>query len=264
MTKEEAQKLAILRIKAGSHLFGLNVEGSDVDEMGVLIEPMHLCCGIRKPFEQYISEGEGGDCTIYSLRKYLSLALKGNPTVLTLLFAPFQMYFGSTSVGCQLQELAPEIVSKQAGPAFLGYLLAQRKRLKGERGNAGHGVFREELVAQYGYDTKFAMHMLRLGIQGVEFLSTGKLKLPMEEPYRSHLLGVRKGSQTLQACLEEAETLENTIKNLLDSGSPLPNKPNYLKVEEWMLERYWYAWSARRVPTIPCLPAYNGWDWGDD
>jgi hypothetical protein len=34
-------------------------------------------------------------------------------------------------------------------------------------------VNRAELVEQFGYDTKYAIHTLRLGHQGVEFLETG-------------------------------------------------------------------------------------------
>jgi len=45
----------------------------------------------------------------------------------------------------------------------------------------------------YGFDTKYAMHMLRLGFQGVELLTTGRLSLPMREPERSYLLDVRRG-----------------------------------------------------------------------
>ena len=45
----------------------------------------------------------------------------------------------------------------------------------------------------YGFDTKYAMHMLRLGFQGVELLTTGRLSLPMREPERSFLLDVRRG-----------------------------------------------------------------------
>src|SRR5688572_31106775 len=38
---------------------------------------------------------------------------------------------------------------------------------------------RPELEEMYGFDTKYAMHMLRLGFQGVELLTTGRLNLPM-------------------------------------------------------------------------------------
>jgi hypothetical protein len=51
------------------------------------------------------------------------------------------------------------------------YLEAQRQRLVGERGQ--RDINRTRLVERFGYDTKYTMHILRLGHQGVEFLESG-------------------------------------------------------------------------------------------
>jgi hypothetical protein len=48
------------------------------------------------------------------------------------------------------------------------------------------------LVAEHGYDTKYAMHALRLGAQGVELLTTGRIALPAPEPDRSFLRAIRR------------------------------------------------------------------------
>lgn len=88
--------------------------------------------------------------------------------MLLLLYLPDDALVIRTEVGRQLQLLAPAFASRQAGRRFLGYLEAQRQRLVGERGQ--RDVNRAELVEQFGYDTKYAMHMLRLGHQGVEAL----------------------------------------------------------------------------------------------
>lgn len=47
---------------------------------------------------------------------------------------------------------------------------------------SGAQTNRPELVAEHGYDTKFAMHALRLGAQGVELLTTGRITLPVPVP----------------------------------------------------------------------------------
>ncbi len=225
--------------------------------MAVCIEPLEEAMGVGAPFEQFIyrsaAEREGRhdapsqagdlDLTIYSLRKWIRLALKGNPTVLILLWAP---YLRADARGHQLRELAPHIISKQAGKAFLGYLQAQRQRLLGERGNGGHGAPRSALTARYGFDTKFAMHMCRLGVQGVELLTTGKLSFPMEDPDRTNLLAMRNGEIPLNDCLTLAGSLEAELKDLLTS-SHLPDEPNIEPVEKWMTTIYLRAWSARRT-----------------
>lgn len=162
MTREEAEKHTILRAVVGSTCHGLNLEGSDDrDELGICVEPLSAVIGFSE-FEQFIfrsaAEREGKhdapsqagdlDLTIYSLRKFLRLAIQGNPSVLLLLFTKDNVV--ERAPAGQLQDLAPYIVSRQAGKRFLGYLEAQRQRLMGERGQKK--VHRPELEAKYGYD----------------------------------------------------------------------------------------------------------------
>ena len=95
----------------------------------------------------------------------------------------------------------------------------------------------------YGFDTKYAMHMLRLGFQGVELLSTGQLSLPMREPERSFLLDVRRGRVSEQECLAKAESLERELDDLATT-SILRAEPDEQRVEQWVLEAYRRRWGA--------------------
>lgn len=168
------------------------------------------------------------------------LALKGNPTIVQLLFIPQLKWVCGDARGAHLQELAPAILSRAAGGAFLGYLQAQRMRFTGERGGT-HGRAHVNDQEKYGYDTKYAMHMLRLGYQGVELLSTGRLTFPV--PEAGYLLEVRSGKSNAQEILTRTGALEREIKGLLDT-SPLPKQPAHKVVEEWMLKTYWFSWKA--------------------
>lgn len=251
------ERTTILQGLVGSTVHGLNVQDGieDRDEMGVCLEDIEYVAGLET-FEQAIyrtaaerehrhdarSRAGDLDLVIYSLRKYVRLALKGNPTILNLLFVPESECVVLTPNGRELQELAPYIVSREAGKAFLGYLQAQKQRLLGERG--GKDVKRPELEAAYGFDTKYAMHMLRLGFQGVELLRTGRMSLPMREPERSYLYGVRIGQETLDRCLTRAGELECELKDLLDTA-PIHKQPDSQRVEEWMLRTYFEHWKCR-------------------
>lgn len=257
-TRAEVEAATILRCVVGSSAHGLHLNDGleDRDEMGICIEPMSVAMSVAAPFEQFIyrsaAEREGRhdapsvggdlDLVIYSLRKFARLALGGNPTVLMVLFA---QDFVADARGQHLRELAPAFASRMAGKKFLGYLSSQRQRMLGERGNGGHGRPRDELVAKFGYDTKFAMHMLRLGYQGIEYLQTGRLTMPMNEPERSYLFGVRTGERDMQHVLTRAGELERELKDLLHT-SPLPEEPDTATVDKWMLRVYFRAWSARR------------------
>jgi hypothetical protein len=78
-------------------------------------------------------------------------------------------------------------VSKRAGRAFTGYVDAQR------RGLLGQATRQRERSAEHRYDTKDAMHALRIAHQGEEFLRTGRITLPVAEPERAALMQVRRG-----------------------------------------------------------------------
>ena len=140
--------------------------------MGVCVEPPEYVAGLR-PFEHWVfrtqpegvASGPGDlDLTIYGLRKYCRLALKGSPTVLLLLFIAGEHVLERNPLGAELQALAPAFVSRRAGRAFLGYVDAQRRGLLGER----HATRTRELSGEHGYDTKYAMHALRIAHQGRE------------------------------------------------------------------------------------------------
>src|SRR6187399_523700 len=139
------------------------------------------------------------------------------------------------SLGSELRALTPSIISRRVQDSFLGYLQAQKQRLTGERGQKR--IHRPELEEMYGFDTKYAMHMLRLGFQGVELLTTGSLSLPMREPDRSFLLDVRRGKVSEHECLTRAGELEQELTDLATT-SPLPDEPEEARVEEWVLDAY--------------------------
>jgi uncharacterized protein len=252
-----AEPNTILRGLVGSSVHGLVLSGTDDrDEMGICVEPRRYVVGFGK-FEHWVyrtaaeREGYDGarskagdlDLTIYSLRKWARLALQGNPTVLILLFLPDNAVVVRTKAGEQLQRLAPAFASRHAGRRFLGYLEAQRQRLVGERGQ--RDINRTHLVEQYGYDTKYAMHMLRLGHQGVEFLESGRLTLPIRESLRSHLMDVRNGRSNLADVLAECTQLELRLSALLDS-SPLPPQPDLKTVEDFVMDTYAAAWATQQ------------------
>lgn len=155
-SRDIAEQGLILLCQAGSVVHGLNLpDNTDNDEVGVCIEPPEYVIGLRK-FEQDVfrskpegvrSEPGDTDRTIYAARKFCRLALGGNPTILTVFYAPA---IKTSQIGRELQALAPAFAARSAGRAFLGYATQQRQRLTGERGQMN--VNRPELVDAFGYD----------------------------------------------------------------------------------------------------------------
>jgi hypothetical protein len=110
--------------------------------------------------------------------------------VLLVLFVPDEEVVYRNEVGAELVDNAHPFVSRLDAERFLGYLNAQKAAMTGE---TGAHTNRPELVAVDGYDIKYAMHALRLGLQGVELLTTGRITLPVPEPHRTYLRSIRRG-----------------------------------------------------------------------
>jgi hypothetical protein len=98
------------------------------------------------------------------------------------------------------------------------------------------------VASKFGYYTKFAMHILRLGHQGVEFLESGRLTLPMRGAVRDHLMDVRQGGSNLADVLAECTELELRLTALLES-SPISLEPDLKTVECFVMDTYSSAWA---------------------
>ncbi len=236
----------ILRGVVGSTSHGTAIEGQDDrDEMGVFIEPPEYVCGL-KPCDHYIyrDQPEGArsqpgdlDLILYSLRRFCRLAAQGNPSVILLLWLP--VHICKEPLGAELVAMRNAFVSKQSGERFLGYLVAQKRRLTGERSRT---VNRPELVAKYGYDTKFAMHALRLGFEGIELMSSRRLSLPVAEPNLTTLRAVRSGQVHYEGAVKLIETAEARLRELIDACSWVPDIGS---INEFLVRAHVRHWQSR-------------------
>src|SRR5215831_5109187 len=269
---EEARAIAergmILRVQVGSGVHGTSISGQDDrDEMGLCLEPPQFVTGLaRVPngtrglgpsvrFEQYerhtawdrpggVANRSGAgdlDVIIYSARKWARLALAGNPTVLLVLFVPDQEVVFRDEARAELAANAHRFVSRLAAGRYLGYLKGQKAAMTGQ---AGAHTNRPELVAVHRYDTKYAMHALRLGLQGTELLTTGRITLPVPEPDRGYLRSIRRGQRPLAEVLDAITATEARLNELRD-GPAIPDQPDRRWVDDWLHRSYLNFWTRR-------------------
>ena len=266
-----AEQGLILRAQVGSGVHGTSVGGQDDrDEMGICLEPPAYVTGLarvpagpepearRVPFEQYqrhtVWDRPGGlanrsgagdlDVVVYSARKWARLALGGNPTVLLVLFVPDDEVMHRNQAGAELVHNAERFVSRQAADRFLGYLTSQRSAMTGE---VGAHTNRPELVATHGYDTKYAMHALRLGFQGVELLTTGRITLPVPGDQGAYLRSIRRGEVALDEVVAAVAEAEAELTRLRNSSS-LPEHPDHQWVDEWLHRSHLAYWAQPDHP----------------
>ena len=98
-----------------------------------------------------------------------------------------------------------------------------------------------ELIEAYGYDTKSAMHVLRLAIQGIEVMTTGRLTLPMPAAERHLVRSVREGKLTKGEAIDLIETYEADLKDAV-AKSKLPDHPDWSFLNRWLVSAYRETW----------------------
>jgi len=116
----------ILLTLGGSHAYGTNVEGSDVDIRGCALNAKDEIL-TNKNFEQFVNEAT--DTTIYSFNKLISLLTNVNPNTIELLGCKPEHYIYLSPIGKELLDNRHLFLSKKCIHSFGGYANAQLRRL---------------------------------------------------------------------------------------------------------------------------------------
>ena len=87
------------------------------------------------------------------------------------------------------------------------------------------------------YDRKFGYHLVRLMVEAVEFLKTGKIKYPIEGKGREDILKVKNGELTLTQVLSLYETYKKKADEAF-AKTKLPKKPNFDFINNYLIETY--------------------------
>lgn len=110
----------------GSHAYGTNVEGSDVDIRGVAtLRPAEILT--NQNFEQV--EDKVTDTVVYGFNKMISLLSNANPNVIELLGLRPDQYLYLNEIGQSLINNADMFLSKRVANSFGGYAYSQLRRL---------------------------------------------------------------------------------------------------------------------------------------
>lgn len=214
---EFLDRYVIYRAVVGSTAHGVTHSTNDRDEIAVYIPPIREVVGMSTPEHYIYRPGRGPtdpsspgdlDRTYYSLAKFVRLLDKGNPSILFTLFGVKETVQGRS--GIELIELRDKFVNDKTRRGYMGYMMAQRQRITGERGSAGR--IRRSPEGGGEIDWKYAMHMVRLGVQGFEYLTTGHITCPSLE--RELLLDIRSGKVPLDEVTDLTLEYEDKLKSL--------------------------------------------------
>lgn len=176
----------------GSQSYGLATPESDIDYMGVYLEPRDTFLGLHPVLEKDLtvhSTSDDKDTTFHEVGKFMRLALKSNPSILELLWLPDEQYTeisddGYALIDCRHWFASATLVKN----AYLGYATQQFKLLE-RRGDFGSDMKKRT--------EKHARHLYRLLIQGFGLYRTGRLdvRLTDEEAIWVREFGYRVGHE---------------------------------------------------------------------
>jgi predicted nucleotidyltransferase len=236
-------------VSMGSVAYGVSDDTSDLDVYGFCIPPKdyifpHLRGEIMgfstkgPSLDQYQqhhvhdSDARGGkgqeyDLTIYSIIRYFRLCMDNNPNMIDSLFVPRRCILYSTHVGELGRENRHLFLHKGSWHKFKGYAFSQihKMRTKNPIGK------RKETIEQYGFDVKFAYHVVRLLNEVEQILTENDLDL---ERNREQLKAIRRGDWTQDDVEQYFASKERELETLYTQSS-LPYKADEEKLKTLLL-----------------------------
>lgn len=136
----------------GSHAYGTNWEGSDLDVRGCALNSKSEIL-TNENFEQFVNEET--DTTIYSFNKLITLLSNTNPNTIEILGLKPEHYLYISPIGQELLDNKKLFLSKRAIHSFGGYANQQLKRLSNKSARLVGQSEREKHILSSIENTKY-------------------------------------------------------------------------------------------------------------
>lgn len=220
----------------GSHAYGVNKKDSDFDVYGFCIPPKNVIFphldGFISGFDkgnnrfdqfqahhvQWVDKKKEYDITIYNIVRYFRLCADGNPNMIDSLFTPPTCVVSMSRLGNMVKENRKLFLSKKCFHTFKGYAYAQMSKIRG--GTNKSNPNRAESIEKYGYDVKFAYHLVRLLNECEQILTEGDLDLLR---CREQLKSIRRGEWSLAEVEEYFNHKEKILEKLGAESDAVPH-----------------------------------------
>jgi len=124
------------------------------------------------------------------------------------------------------------------------YLTAKDKHKQYWEWKNNRNEKRSALEEHHGFDTKHAMHLVRLLRMGKEALTEGKIIVM--RPDAEELLEIRNGKWTYEQTIQYAEEMDNEIRDKLYKTSSLPHSVDLKQAAQLLMEVQDLVWQGNR------------------
>ena len=234
---------------AGSVAYAASSDTSDMDCFGFCIPPKPIVfpytdggeiAGFGRQKERFRvwsqhhielkGEQKQYDFSVYNIVDFFHLAMENNPNILDVLFLPRRCILHTTALAEHVRANRKVFLHKGSFHKFRGYMFAQMSKIKNKT-NASNPT-RAALVEEHGFDTKFAMHVVRLALQAEQILVEHDLDL---ERNGEILKSIRRGEWTLDQVDQWATEKERALE-LSYASSTLRHTPDQDAIRTLLLE----------------------------
>lgn len=236
----------------GSYAFGVATDTSDFDTVGFCVPPKdmvfpHLAGHIdgfgrqKQKFVCYqkhhvmVTDELGGkgreyDLNVYNIVHYFHLCMENNPNMIASLFTPQDCVLHSTTVANMVRDKRKLFLHKGCWHRFKGYAYNQlhKMRTKTPEPDSNRG----RMVEKFGYDVKFAYHVVRLLDEVEQMLVEGDLDIRRN---RAQLKAIRRGEVPEEEIYRWATDKEKGLEKAYEE-SKLPYGPDQDAIKKLLLE----------------------------
>lgn len=240
----------------GSVAYGVSSDTSDMDVYGFAIPPKedvfpHLSGEIqgfgrqKQRFEQYQEHhlmdkdsNQEYDFSIYSIVKFFHLCMENNPNMVDSLFVPNRCVLYASPVAQMVRDSRKLFLHKGSYHKFRGYAYAQLHKI-GTKANSQNPK-RQESIEKYGYDVKFAYHVVRLALEGEQILVEQDLDI---ERSREVLKSIRRGEWSEEKLRGWFDEKEKHLEELY-TKSDLRHSPDEDAIKELLMNCLEYHYGS--------------------
>ncbi len=218
----------------------------DIDAIGWFSNPLAKYLGVYSGKDTKEIKINQYDIVLYETRKFLKLCSQGNPNVISMLFVKPEHHISYDKFGKELLTNRDMFKTQLVARALLGYAGDQFRRAKNStiiapahRGYAGDK--RKKSIAEFGYDTKYCGHLIRLLRMCKEYLETGELNVYREND-GEELYYIKKGRVPYEPIVLLADNLFQNCQHLIKAGAldQFPERPDMEFVNELSMSAILY------------------------